>query len=317
MPVVPRARHALHQSHRPYRRPDVRQGRLDPQCAGRHTEILYQQHAAVGCQPLRRAARRAAGSLAQPPLGEIPYLILDARYEKIRADGIVRGAAVLSAVGIGFDGRCSFLGVSVQLSEGEVHWCAILDSLVERRLHSLRLIVSDNHAGLKAAKQAVFGGVRWQRYPFHIMQNAIHHTPSAAVRERIDDELRIAWNALDLSAEHRAKNELVAKCLETVPKMADWLDENVDNGLAVFTIPPRHRRRPRTTNAVERAVNQEIKRRIVKMRVFPSVGPLLRLMTSIVVETDGKRASEPKTYIRMEERHDRLFGNRIPIQDGT
>lgn len=238
------------------------------------------------------------------PLGETPYVILDARYEKVRVDGVVRDAAVLSAVGVGTDGQRTVLGVSAALTEAAVHWRAFLDSLVERGLRGARLIVSDDHAGLKAARTAVFGGVKWQRCQFHIAQNAIHQAPSAAIRERIGDELRAVWNALDLPAAQRAKKELVAQYLETAPKLAEWLDENVDEGLTVFTIPRRHRRRLRTTNVVERGVNQEIKRRTRTVRVFPSMESLLRLVTALAVEIDEKWTTEPKAYIRMEDSHD-------------
>ena len=107
------------------------------------------------------------------PLGEVRYLILDARYEKVRIDGIVRDATILSAIGIGPDSRRSLLGVSVALSEAEVHWRAFLDNMVRRGLRGVQFITSDDHAGLGAARRAVFGGVTWQRCQFHLAQNAI------------------------------------------------------------------------------------------------------------------------------------------------
>ncbi len=112
------------------------------------------------------------------------------------------------------------------------------------------------------------------------------------------------WNALDLAAAQRAKEELVARYRETAPKLANWLDESVDEGLTVFTMLERLRRRLRTSNSIERSVNQEIKRRTDKIRVFPSVESLLRLVTAILVEIDEKWTSEPKAYMRMEESHD-------------
>lgn len=118
-------------------------------------------------------------------LGEMVYLFLDARYEKVRIDGVVRDAAVLSAIGVGPDGRRSLLGVSVELSEAEVHWRSFLESLVEHELHGVQCIASDDHVGLKAARKAVFGGVKWQRCQFHIARNAIHHAPGRAARKRI------------------------------------------------------------------------------------------------------------------------------------
>ena len=117
-------------------------------------------------------------------LGEIRYLFLDARYEKSRQGGVVRDAAVLSAVGVGPDGRRRVLGVSVALSEAEVYWRAFLENLVGRGMRGVQFITSDDHAGLKAARKAVLGGAIWQRCQFHLAQNAIHHAPTAAIRKR-------------------------------------------------------------------------------------------------------------------------------------
>jgi len=129
------------------------------------------------------------------PLGEIKYLILDARYEKVRMGGVVRDAAVLSAIGIGPDERRRVLGVSVALSEAEVHWRAFMESLQARGMCGVEYVVSDDHAGLRAARRAVLGGAKWQRCQFHLAQNAIHHAPSLAIRKRIGAELREVWNA--------------------------------------------------------------------------------------------------------------------------
>jgi putative transposase len=119
------------------------------------------------------------------PLGEVKYLILDARYEKMRHGGVVRDAAVLSAIGVGPDERRRVLGVSVALSEAEVHWRQFLESLVARGLRGVEFIVSDDHAGLRAARRAVLGGATWQRCQFHLAQNAIHHAPRTGIRKRI------------------------------------------------------------------------------------------------------------------------------------
>ncbi len=112
------------------------------------------------------------------PLCEIRYLILDARYEKMRAGGVVRDAAVLSATGIGPDERRRVLGVSVALSEAEVHWRGFLDDLVARGMRGVEFIVSDDHAGLRAARRAVLGAATWQRCQFHLAANAVHHAPT-------------------------------------------------------------------------------------------------------------------------------------------
>ena len=233
-------------------------------------------------------------------LGEVKYLILDARYEKMRHGGVVRDAAVLSAIGIGADERRRVLGVSVALSEAEVHWRGFLESLVARGLRGVEFIASDDHAGLRAARPAVFGGAIWQRCQFHLARNAIHHAPNAEIRKRIGKQLRSVWNADDLPKAETALAELVASYRDTAPKLATWLEENVPEGLAVFTLPDHHRRRLRTSNPMERAVQQELKRRTAKVRVFPSEDSLLRLVSAILVEIDEKWASDAKAYIKWE-----------------
>src|SRR5215207_8823404 len=102
-----------------------------------------------------------------------PYLILDARYEKVRRDGVDVDCAVLLAYGVDATGQRSILGVSVALSEAEIHWRDFLASLQERGLHGVEFIVSDDHAGLQAARRARFPGVPWQRCQFHLQQNAL------------------------------------------------------------------------------------------------------------------------------------------------
>ncbi len=104
------------------------------------------------------------------PLGPVRYLVLDARYERQRDGGVVRDAAVLTAVGVGPDGRRRVLGVSAALSEAEVHWRAFLDGLLDRGLRAVEFVVSDDHPGLRAARQAVLPGATWQRCQFHTIR---------------------------------------------------------------------------------------------------------------------------------------------------
>jgi transposase-like protein len=126
------------------------------------------------------------------PLEQIEYLIVDARYEKVRVAGSVRDCTVLVAIGIQPGGHRSVLGVSVSLSEAEVHWREFLVSLKQRGLHGVKLIVSDAHEGLKAARQATFAGVPWQRCQFHLAQNAMHHTPKVEMRKQGADDIRVS-----------------------------------------------------------------------------------------------------------------------------
>ena len=217
------------------------------------------------------------------PIEEIEYLIVDARYEKVRVSGSVRDCAVLIAIGIKPSGHRSVLGVSVSLSEAEVHWREFLTSLKKRSMHGVKLIVSDAHEGLKAARQATFAGVPWQRCQFHLAQNAMHHTPKLEMRKQVAYDIRNIFNASDA---HHAEEELgrfVDRYQETAPKLAAWVEANLAEGLAVFGIPSEHRKRMRTTNMLERQ-NRELKRRTRVASLFPNEASLLRLVTAVLVE---------------------------------
>ena len=238
------------------------------------------------------------------PLGEIHYLIVDARYEKARVGGVVRDVAVLSAIGIGPDERRRVLGVSCALSEAEVHWRAFFESLLKRGMRGVQFVVSDDHSGLKAARKAVFGGAVWQRCQFHLAQNAIHHAPNQKIRKRIGGELRQIWNAPNLETATENLRLLVENYRQKTPDLAKWLEDNVPEGLAVFTLPDHHRRRLRTSNPIERGIQQELKRRTRKVRVFPNIKSLERLVSAILVEIDEKWATAEKAYIKWEKQDD-------------
>jgi putative transposase len=230
-------------------------------------------------------------------LGEVRYLFLDARYEKSRQGGVVRDAAVLSAFGVGPDGRRRILGVSVAVSEAEVHWRAFLEDLVTRGMRGVQFVTSDDHAGLEAARKAVLGGAIWQRCQFHLAQNAIHHAPTVAIRKRIGSQLREIWNAKNLAGAEAELKSLVEAHRNKAPDLASWLEVAIPEGLAVFTLPEHHRKRMRTSNPIERAVQQELKRRTVKVRVFPNNDSLLRLVTAVLVEIDETWQASTQPYI--------------------
>lgn len=231
------------------------------------------------------------------PLGQVRYLFLDARYEKTREQGVSDDVAVLTAIGVEPDGRRRILGVSIARSEAEVHWRTFLESLVTRGLNAVEFITSDDHAGLKAARRAVFPAARWQRCQFHLAQNAVQHAPNLTIRKRIGAELRAVWNAPDLAAAEAELKRLVASYQKSSPGLAAWLEANVPDGLAVFTLPEPHRRRLRTSNPIERGIQQELKRRTVKIRVFPNEASLLRLVTAVLVDIDADWAGSTQPYI--------------------
>jgi putative transposase len=218
------------------------------------------------------------------PLGECRYLVLDARYEKVRVDGQVRDVAVLIAVGIDPTGHRSVLGVSVSLSEAEVHWREFLSSLVRRGLAGVRLITSDAHEGLAAARRAVFGGVPWQRCQFHLQQNAQAYVPKQELKAEVAADLRAIFNASDKADAVARLDKAVQKYEKLAPKLAHWMEQNIPEGLTVFGLEPAHRRLLRTSNGLER-LNKEVGRRTDVVGIFPNEASCLRLVTALLMET--------------------------------
>jgi transposase-like protein len=232
------------------------------------------------------------------PLGENQYLILDARYEKVRHGGQVISVAVLVAIGIA-DGIRSILGVSVSLSEAEVHWREFLSSLRERGLCGMQLVTTDDHPGLKAALTAVFPGVPWQRCQVHLQRNATHHAPRLKIRKAIARELSIVFNAANRQEAQRQLDLLVKKYAKTAPDLATWLDENIPESFSVYSIPMPHQRRLRSTNVLER-LNKEILRRTRVATLFPNTAALLRLVSAVLVEI-SEEWETGRRYLPKEE----------------
>ena len=231
-------------------------------------------------------------------LGHCQYLILDARYEKVRHGGSVVSCAVLSAVGVRRDGKRSVLGVSVALSEAEVHWRNFLASLQERKLHGIELIVSDDHQGLKAALRACWPSVPWQRCQFHLQRNATAYVPRLAMRREVASALRGIFNAPDRAQADRQLGLAVAEFRSSAPKLAEWMEHNIPEGLTVFALPSTHQRLLRTSNVLER-LNKEIKRRTRVATLFPNEASLLRLVSAVLAEI-SEEWETGRTYLTME-----------------
>ena len=216
-------------------------------------------------------------------LGAYPYVILDAQYEKVRQGGQVRDAAVLIAIGVGTDGQRDVLGCSVSLSEHEVHWRAFLSALKDRGLHGVELFISDDHGGLGAARRAVFPSVPWQRCQFHLQQNAGAYVPTQAQRSQVAAEIRAIFNAPGRSEAERLLELFVKRHEKSAPRLAQWAEQALPEGLTVFDFPEAHWRRLRTSNCVER-VHKEIRRRTRVATLFPNEASCLRLVTAVVME---------------------------------
>jgi putative transposase len=219
------------------------------------------------------------------PVGEMPYLQVDARYEKVREGGLVIDQALLQAMGIDLEGRRHVLGLSVSRSEAEVHWREFLQSLVERGLSGVRLITSDSHAGLEAARKAVFPSVPWQRCQFHLQQNASQYVTRLEQRKEVAADLRAIFNAPSRVEADRLLAATVKKYTESAPRLSEWMEANIYQGLTVMSFPVEQQKRLRTTNLNER-INRELKRRTRVVGIFPNAASLERLATAVLMEID-------------------------------
>jgi putative transposase len=255
----------------------------------------------VSSSQVSRAAAEMDSELEkwrERPLGEYPYLFLDAYYEQVREDGQVRHLAVLVAVAVTPSGKREILGVSVSLSEHEVHWRSFLESLKKRGLGGVQLITSDDHAGLRAARLAVFGGIPWQRCQFHLQQNAQAYVPHKDMQSEVADDIRTIFNAPDRATAETYLARAILKYEKTASRLSDWMASNLSEGLMVFSFPGGFQRLLRTTNGVER-LHREVRRRARVVSIFPNKASCLRLVSAVLSEISEEWLTG-RTYITFE-----------------
>lgn len=255
----------------------------------------------VTSSAVSQAASQLDSELAkwrERPLGEYPFLFLDAYYEQVREDGHVRDLAVLSAVGVNPAGKREILGVSVSLSEHEVHWRAFLESLKQRGLGGVQLVTSDDHAGLRAARLAIFGGIPWQRCQFHLQQNAQAYVPHKDMQAEVASDIRTIFDAPDCSTAETYLAKAVEKYAKSASRLSAWLANNIPEGLTVFAFPACFRRLLRTTNGVER-LHREVRRRARVVSIFPNSASCLRLVSAVLAEISEEWLTG-RTYLNFE-----------------
>jgi len=191
--------------------------------------------------------------------------------------------AILLAYGVNPEGRREILGASASLSEAEVHWRAFFEQLHSRGMRGLRLIISDDHVGMKKARKAVFPSIPWQRCQFHLCQNAQSYAPKKSMKVEIGETMREIFNSPTLEIARQMKKAAIEKYQKSAPEFAKWLEENIEEGLTVYQFPKEHRKKLRTSNGIER-VNREIKKRTRVAVLFPNKESALRLVTGVVIE---------------------------------
>ena len=226
-----------------------------------------------------------------------PYLILDARYEKVREDGAVRSQAVLIAIGINWEGRRNILAVELASRESLSSWKELLAGLRQRSLHGVEFVVSDDHAGLRRAIQEVLPEAVWQRCYVHFLRNALDYLPRKADDDCLQ-ELRWIYDRRDAQ---EARQDLAAWLLKwgkRYAKLCAWVEENIEETLSFYRLPRQHHKNLKSTNMLERLM-EEIKRRTLVVRIFPNAAACLRLVRALAVETH-ENWIEAMQYLNME-----------------
>ena len=233
------------------------------------------------------------------PIGRFEYVQFDAIYEKIRHTGTVKGLPVLVAIGFDHFGKREVLGVSTSLSEAETHWREFMLSLHQRGLSGIKLITSDDHPGMKKARESVFPSVPWQRCQFHMAQNAQSYAPKKTMRLELGQSIRNIFNSPTIEDARDFINKTTTKYSESAPEFVKWLEANIEEGLVIYNYPQEHRIKTRTSNCLER-VNKEIRRRTRVVGLFPNKESCLRLVTAILQEVHEGWATEPP-YLKLIE----------------
>jgi len=232
--------------------------------------------------------------------GNYPFVIVDAFVLKVREDGRVRSRGVMLAIGINSEGYREILGLMLGDSESEASWKEFFTWLNNRNLRGVELIVSDHHGGLVKAVRTNFQGVTWQRCQTHFMRNILDVTPKG-VREELYPRVKAVLDAPDIDTARLLLNQVLEVYEQRAPKAMQVLEAGFDDATAVLVLPEKYRRRLRTTNGVERLI-EEVRRRERVIRIFPNRESVVRLIGALLMEFDDKWASGKK-YLDMSEYH--------------
>jgi len=226
-----------------------------------------------------------------------PYLILDARYEKVREGGVIRSQAVMVAIGIDWEGQRCVLSVELANRESASSWKNFVLGLKQRGLNGVELVVSDDHAGLRAAIREVLPEAAWQRCYVHFLRNALDHLPRKADDECMT-ELRWIYDRRTIEEAHQDLAAWLKKWGKRYQKLCDWVEANIEETLTFYRLPRQHHKNMKSTNLLER-LNEEIKRRTLVVRIFPNTASCLRLIRALAVEMH-ENWIEAIRYLNME-----------------
>ena len=228
-----------------------------------------------------------------------PYLIVDARYEKVRQNKRVVSQAVLIVTGVSEEGRREVLGYYIGDSESEDTWGEAFGDLKKRGLNGVELVVSDAHKGLVKAVSKHFQGASWQRCRVHFKRELLNKV-SCKDRPALAADLKSIYTSTEVDQCLAVASEVAEK---RPGKVARTLMAGVEDTLTVnaMELPPSHVRKLHSTNMVER-LNRELKKRTRKVLIFPNESALVRMIGAMLIETDEAWQTENKRYLVMEER---------------
>ncbi len=247
-------------------------------------ELCGHSFSASAISAINKSLDEALERFASRQLEEAyPYVILDARYEKVREDGVIRSMAVQIAIGINWEGQRQVLAVETANRESQSSWKDFLLRLKERGLTGVEFVVSDDHAGLKKAISEVLCEAVWQRCYVHFLRNALDYLPRKADDDCLQ-ELRWIYDRRDLQEANRDLAAWITKWQGKYPKLVDWVESNIGETLSFYRLPRAHHKHLKSTNMLER-LNEEIKRRTRVVRIFPNTESCLRLIRALCVET--------------------------------
>ena len=261
-------------------------------------ELCGHEFSASTVSRLNQRLDEELDKFAGRPLDEAyPYLILDARYEKVREDGVIRSQAVMIAIGVDWEGRRNVLAVELANRESQSSWKEFCLKLKTRGLNGVELVISDDHAGLRKAISEVFTEAAWQRCYVHFLRNALDYLPRKADNDCLT-ELRWIYDRRSIAEARQDLAAWLRKWAERYPKLCDWVEGNIEETLTFYRLPRQHHKNLKSTNLLER-LNEEIKRRTLVVRIFPNTAACLRLVRALAVEMHENWIEATK-YLNME-----------------
>ena len=239
---------------------------------------------------------RVNAFLTRPIEGEWPYLWIDATYLKEREGGRIVSTAVIVAVAVNTEGRREVLGVATGASEAEPFWKGFLRSLADRGLRGVKLVIADDHKGLRAAASKVFSASH-QRCRVHWMRNALAHV-GPKQRPAVVAMLKTIFAQETPDAAHQQWRQVSDALRERFGKLATMMDGSREDVLAYMAFPKEHWPQIASTNPLER-VNKEIKRRADVIGIFPNDAAVVRLVGALMLEQNDEWAVS-RRYMTLE-----------------